>query len=51
MVGDPGFVNTKTGNYTLKSDSPLLTGCGFRPIPFTEIGLYVDQYRKTIPAK
>ncbi len=51
IVGDPGFVSTKTGNYTLKSDSPLLTGCGFRPIPFTEIGLYVDQYRKTIPAK
>ncbi|MBM3956653.1 MAG: hypothetical protein FJ313_01200, partial [Gemmatimonadetes bacterium] len=37
---DPGFVDAAKGDFTLKPDSPLAQGGAFRPIPFSEIGLY-----------
>ena len=47
---DPGFVDAENGNLALKEDSPAWK-LGFKPIPFEKIGLYVDEYRKTLPAK
>ena len=48
METDPGFVDAKNGDFRLKEDSPAWK-VGFKPIPFEEIGLYVDEYRTALP--
>jgi len=48
---DPGFVDAAAMDFELKADSPMLTGGGFRPIPFSEIGLYEDVMRASRPVK
>ena len=45
---DPHFVDTAKLNFRLKSDSPAYK-LGFKSIPFEKIGLYTDQFRKTVP--
>ncbi len=45
---DPGFVDIENENFQLKEDSPAWK-LGFKPIPFDKIGLYVDEYRTTLP--
>ena len=45
---DPGFVDAKQGDFRLREDSPACE-LGFKPIPFDKIGLYVDEYRTTLP--
>ncbi len=46
---DPGFRNAAHGDLQLKDDSPAAIEIGLRPIPFDEIGLYVDAFRKELP--
>jgi len=47
---DPGFVNAAALDFRLKPDAQLLRDLpGFEPIPVEKIGLYVDEYRKTLP--
>jgi hypothetical protein len=46
---DPGFVNRKALNFNLKEDSIVFKMIpGFRRIPLEKVGLYVDDYRKTV---
>ena len=45
---DPGFVDLENGNFQLKSDSPAYK-LGFKRIPIEKIGLYSDEYRKSLP--
>ncbi len=47
---DPGFVDVKNRSFRLKEDSPAWK-LGFKPIPFDKIGLYVDEYRTSLPDK
>ncbi len=47
---DPGFVDVKNGNFQLRDDSPAWK-LGFKKIPFDKIGLYLDEYRKTLPQR
>jgi hypothetical protein len=46
---DPGFVDYKAQNFALKEDAELFGLIpGFEPIPFSEIGLKVDEYRTVV---
>ena len=47
---DPGFVNAAKGNFALKPDSVVFRKIPeFQPIPFDKIGLFMDEYRRTLP--
>ncbi|MCK4999258.1 MAG: right-handed parallel beta-helix repeat-containing protein [Anaerohalosphaera sp.] len=49
---DPGFADIANGDLTLRSDSKVFKKLpGFKKIPFREIGLYKDKYRKNIGKK
>ncbi len=49
-AGDPGFVNAAAGNYTLKPDAEVFQKiAGFEPVPFDQMGLQIDQYRRSLP--
>jgi hypothetical protein len=48
---DPGLADAATGALALRPDAPVLDRCGLAPIPFGEIGLYVDRYRHTLPTR
>jgi hypothetical protein len=49
---DPGFVDVAHGNLALKPDSAVFQKIpGFKPIPFDQIGLQLDQYRRTLPTE
>ena len=46
---DPGFVDFKKENFNLKANSEVFTKIpGFKPLPFDNMGLYIDQYRNSI---
>lgn len=45
---DPGFVDVERQDFRLKPDSPAWK-LGFKPIPFEQIGLQVDGFRKSLP--
>ena len=45
---DPGFVDLENKNFHLKDDSRAYK-LGFKRIPIDKIGLYVDEYRKSLP--
>lgn len=45
LLADPGFVNVHGGDFSLKAESPAWK-LGFRKIPFEQIGLVVDEFRK-----
>jgi hypothetical protein len=48
---DPGFVSATNGNYALKPDSDVYRKIpGFQPIPVDKIGLYRDEFRRSLPA-
>ena len=49
LTENPGFADAAKGNFALPEESPLYDRLGFRPIPFDEIGLYVDENRPTLP--
>lgn len=49
---DPGFVDESGMNFQLKSDSVVFQKMpGFQRIPFEQIGLYIDKYRKSLPVR
>lgn len=51
VAGDPGFVDAARGDYALKPESVVFQKIpGFQPIPFDRIGLYLDEYRRTLPS-
>lgn len=43
---DPGFADPAKGDFTMKEGSPLANRLSFTPIPFGEIGMYEDEWRK-----
>ena len=46
---DPGFVDYEAKDFTLKEDAEVFGQIpDFEPIPFGEIGLMVDEYRKVV---
>ncbi len=45
---DPGFADAARGDFALKPDATVLKS-GFKPIPFRQIGLYLDEYRGQLP--
>ena len=48
---DPGFVDYDNMNFALAPDSIVYDQIpGFEEIPFEQMGLYTDQYRKTLPS-
>lgn len=47
---DPGFVDMDGGDFTLRKDSEVFELLpGFEPIPFSEMGLYLDEFRTGLP--
>jgi hypothetical protein len=46
LSANPGFLDPEKGDFRLKPDSALNTRLDFQPIPFDEIGLYKDEYRR-----
>jgi hypothetical protein len=46
---DPGFRNAAQGDFQLEDVLPATTKIGWRPIPTSEIGLYLDAFRKNLP--
>ena len=47
---DPGFVDPAKGNYGFRKDSEVFTKIpGFQPIPFDQMGLQTDKYRRKLP--
>jgi hypothetical protein len=48
---DPGFTDPAHLNFGIKESSPILAGINFRPIPFSEIGLYNDENRASWPVR
>ena len=47
---DPGFADAENMNFELREGAAALTAIGFRPIPFSEIGLYEHPLRAS-PAR
>jgi hypothetical protein len=48
--GDPEFADLANLNFSLKPSSPIYKLLpGFKPITFSEIGLRIDAYRKSLP--
>ncbi|MBN1292958.1 MAG: right-handed parallel beta-helix repeat-containing protein [Candidatus Latescibacteria bacterium] len=45
---EPGFINAKENNFRLKKSSPVFK-LGFEEIPVDKIGLYIDEYRTSLP--
>jgi len=48
LPGNPGLVDPEHGDFRLQPDSPAFA-MGFEPIPIDKIGLYRDEYRRTLP--
>ena len=49
---DPGFVDAGSMDFALRSDSRVYKEIpGFQAIPFGDIGLRLDQFRRTLPPR
>lgn len=49
---DIGFKDIKNGNFSLNKEARLYKELpNFKPIPFEQIGLFKDEYRRVIPQK
>ena len=48
---DPGFADAARGVFRIERESAALKQIGFQAIPFDEIGMYVDGFRKELPVK
>ena len=46
VAENPGFADPAKGDLAVKEATPLQNRLSFAPIPFDEIGLYADGYRK-----
>lgn len=52
FADNPGFRDPARLDFNLGSDAPLRGDLpGFEPIPVDQIGLYADEYRKTLPTE
>jgi hypothetical protein len=49
-ANNPGFADPIGGDFSMKKHAAELTGLGFAPLPFAEMGLYRDDYRRQLPA-
>ena len=50
-AADPGFLDAARENYALKPDAPVFQKIpGFEAIPFGQIGLQLDDYRRVLPS-
>ena len=49
-AGDPLFVDPEAHDYALRPESPVWA-VGFQPIPTHRIGLRLDGFRRTLPAR
>lgn len=47
---DPGFVDAANWNFQFKDDAPVWK-LGFKRIPVEKIGLYIDEFRTSLPPK
>ena len=51
-LAEAGFLDPARGNFTLQADSAVFARLpGFPAIPFADIGLRRDDYRKTLPER
>lgn len=49
---DPGFADPARLDFSLKPDAALYKQLpSFKPIPFKQIGVYLDEYRKVLPVR
>ncbi|MBI2421615.1 MAG: right-handed parallel beta-helix repeat-containing protein [Candidatus Hydrogenedentes bacterium] len=49
---DPGFVDVEAGNFALRDDAAILKELpGWTPIPFDQMGLYLDEFRTSLPQR
>ncbi len=48
---NPGFAAPERGLFALRPDAAVCEEIGLRPIPFDEIGLYRDAYRRSLPTQ
>ncbi|MCY3022503.1 MAG: right-handed parallel beta-helix repeat-containing protein [Planctomycetota bacterium] len=46
VAENPGFADPGKNDFTMKDGSALANRLSFQPIPFGEIGMYADDYRK-----
>lgn len=58
LIGTPdnpvnlGFSDIKNGDFSLINRARLFDELpGFKPIPYTQIGLYIDEYRRILPPR
>jgi parallel beta helix pectate lyase-like protein len=49
VEGNPGFIDPANGNLRLVATAPALN-LGFKPIPYDKIGLFVDEWRTSLPS-
>lgn len=46
---DPGFIDYENEDFNLRSDSKVFEEIpGFKPIPLSKMGLFIDQHRKSL---
>ncbi len=48
-TNNPGFTDPARGDFSMKRPANDLTELGFVPLPFAEMGLYRDAYRRQLP--
>ncbi len=47
LVADPMFVDAEHDDFRLKPESPAIQKLGFKPLPIDEMGLMIDEWRKS----
>ncbi len=47
---DPGFMDAANWSFQFKDDAPVWK-LGFKRIPIEKIGLYIDEFRTSLPTK
>ncbi len=50
VIADPAYLAPERGDFRLRPDSPAWRA-GFQPIPFDEIGIVPDAYRRAVPPR
>ena len=48
---NPGFADPRHGDFSLKKPAASLTEVNFKTLPFREIGLYRDAFRRDLPTR
>jgi len=48
-TNNPGFADPARGDFSMKHAAAGLTEAGIAPLPFAEMGLYRDDYRRKLP--